>query len=455
MPTNEMKSALKVDMPSRTTTASSLTLIESPRQMTPFTGVLPPSSNRLPWSPYLVRALYEYHPVEAHDLSFLRGDLIEIISLEDSKWWKGKLRDRIGMIPSNFVEVIDLLGRSRDPRPAQPGARTSGEQSRPIVNSPSGNTKKELRLLIPNQEADVTLKETNSPKRSPIMQLAPPSALSPSSATYPITAQWVRARHKWSSGKKRELELQKGDVIQVIGRPHEHWWKGVLARNGITGLFPANYVEAIPNATDLPSEPNAVGGRTNAYLTLTSGIPPTLPAARKGKASAIKDRASASAAAPPIPDTRHWGNPRRNMTVSSGKSMVLPQVPGSPDPTSSKQPSGDTRRPAKATASNRVSVAGSLGSRYEGRLSVIERDIAKAREQYPSDVPRKEVKTRGLPTALAIFKPGKQRHQRSTVDGSNEQKTIWNPDKQYLIRHVVHGNHSPKHRNTPGGSRLQ
>ncbi|CAG8664265.1 15063_t:CDS:1, partial [Acaulospora colombiana] len=446
----EGKMTQKMDKPQHTRTYSSLTFVESPQRIVPPTE-LPSSSDRLPWSPCFVRALYDYEQAEATDLSFLKGDLIEITSMKDPSWWQGKLRDQIGVIPSNFVEVIDLRGAS--PRIAQPGPNAIGSQV--IPNQASPTTKKELRLLIPGQNGELPLKkESNSPKPSPTMPHVPSSALSPASAAYPTAARWVRARHKWSSGKKNELEIQKGDVIQVIGRPHEHWWKGVLARNSATGLFPANFVEAIPSAAEPPSHSFSVGSPVNAQVTRGSGTPSTPSAAKKVKVSTSNNNASGSA--PPIPDPRHWGSLRRSVTTSS-RSTVLPQVPGSSNPSTSSnnmnQPSGVHRLPVNLPVGSRGKVTSPVGSRYEGRLSAIEADIAKARDQYPSDAPRKEARTRGLPTALAIFRPGKQRNQRPTIDGSDEHKTIYKPDKYNVIRHVVHGNHSPLPRNTPGGSR--
>ncbi|PVG03171.1 hypothetical protein CPB86DRAFT_869628 [Serendipita vermifera] len=447
MSANEGKPTQKIDRPQHARGPSSPALLESPQRMAPSIDITS-SSDRLPWSPCFVRALYSYEQVEATDLSFLKGDLIEITSMKDPNWWRGKLRDQIGLVPSNFVELIDLRGP-----PPRIIPNTIEDQRVFDQNSPP--TKKELRLLIPNQTLESTLlskKESNSPKPSPTMPHAPPSALSPASAAYPTTARWVRARHKWNSGKKQELEIQKGDVIQVLDRPHEHWWKGVLARNGVTGLFPANYVEAIRSTAESPSHPFGVGSPVNVQVMPAIGEPSMPSAVKKAKLSTSNNQAST--AAPPIPDPRHWGSLRRDLTTSSGRSTVLPQVPSPSDPSSSRNTMNQShRRPVKEPVGNRGKATSPVESRYEGRLSFIEADIAKAREQYPSDAPRKEAKTRGLPTALAIFKPGRQRNQRPTIDGSDEHKTIYRPDKYNVIRHVVHGNHSPLPRNNPGGSR--
>lgn len=53
-------------------------------------------------------ALYDFHAVEAGDLSFSRGDVIVITKKSGSTddWWSGKVGDKEGIFPANFVEVV-------------------------------------------------------------------------------------------------------------------------------------------------------------------------------------------------------------------------------------------------------------------------------------------------------------------------------------------------------------
>jgi hypothetical protein len=53
--------------------------------------------------------------------------------------------------------------------------------------------------------------------------------------------------HPWNSGKPRELIIEAGDVIRILTRSKEHWWRGVLEKNYNVGLFPAKIVEALPD----------------------------------------------------------------------------------------------------------------------------------------------------------------------------------------------------------------
>lgn len=41
-----------------------------------------------------------------------------------------------------------------------------------------------------------------------------------------------------------EIELRVGDVVYVLKKRDDGWYKGTLHRNGKTGLFPASFVES-------------------------------------------------------------------------------------------------------------------------------------------------------------------------------------------------------------------
>ncbi|KAH3744881.1 hypothetical protein Pelo_13726 [Pelomyxa schiedti] len=57
------------------------------------------------------RALYDYDGSGTPgDLSFVTGDVITIISTQ-SQWWTGELRGRTGGFPSNYVNMLDTQPR--------------------------------------------------------------------------------------------------------------------------------------------------------------------------------------------------------------------------------------------------------------------------------------------------------------------------------------------------------
>ena len=52
------------------------------------------------------RALFDFVCQEENELAFSRGDLIKITNTSDAHWWNGKINDREGMFPANYVQVI-------------------------------------------------------------------------------------------------------------------------------------------------------------------------------------------------------------------------------------------------------------------------------------------------------------------------------------------------------------
>lgn len=57
----------------------------------------------------------------------------------------------------------------------------------------------------------------------------------------------VRALHTFEPTEPGELAFDKGDIIKVVDRGYKDWWRGQL--KGRTGIFPVNYVEAMPEPT--------------------------------------------------------------------------------------------------------------------------------------------------------------------------------------------------------------
>jgi len=63
----------------------------------PAEGVPPsPRSN-------MVRVIFTYEAREPDELTIREGELVEVLSFED-EWWLGRIHDRIGTFPSNYVE---------------------------------------------------------------------------------------------------------------------------------------------------------------------------------------------------------------------------------------------------------------------------------------------------------------------------------------------------------------
>lgn len=54
------------------------------------------------------------------------------------------------------------------------------------------------------------------------------------------------ALYDYNADKDDELTFKENSIIYVTAKNDDGWWEGVM--NGITGLFPGNYVEPIKKA---------------------------------------------------------------------------------------------------------------------------------------------------------------------------------------------------------------
>jgi len=66
----------------------------------------PPAVPKRPTSVQYVTALYDFTAQNAGDISFKRGDRIEIVKKTDNanEWWTGKINGMIGQFPGNYVQ---------------------------------------------------------------------------------------------------------------------------------------------------------------------------------------------------------------------------------------------------------------------------------------------------------------------------------------------------------------
>lgn len=89
--------------------------------------------------------------------------------------------------------------------------------------------------------------------------------LSPNSSFNTLFPLLVVAIYDYTKDKEDELSFQEGAIIYVIKKNDDGWYEGVM--NGVTGLFPGNYVESIMHYSEwgsagcasLPAQSQALG----------------------------------------------------------------------------------------------------------------------------------------------------------------------------------------------------
>ncbi|XP_046392681.1 SH3 domain-containing kinase-binding protein 1 isoform X2 [Ischnura elegans] len=137
------------------------------------------------------RAIFSYKPVNEDELELKVNDLIEFISEVEEGWWKGRLRSKVGVFPSNFV------------------------QEEVVTES----------LLSDASEKSVPKTKGDSKR---------------------LTKEYCRVLFPYEAANEDELTLTKGDTVLILSKvvQDKGWWKGEL--KGKIGVFPDNFVELIP-----------------------------------------------------------------------------------------------------------------------------------------------------------------------------------------------------------------
>nr|XP_008512088.1 PREDICTED: putative E3 ubiquitin-protein ligase SH3RF2 isoform X1 [Equus przewalskii]XP_008512089.1 PREDICTED: putative E3 ubiquitin-protein ligase SH3RF2 isoform X1 [Equus przewalskii] len=296
-------------------------------------GVFPASSveviKQLPQPPPLCRALYNFDlrdkdKSESQDcLTFLKDDIITVISRVDENWAEGKLGDKVGIFPILFVEpnltARHLLEKNKgrqSPRtknlslvasPSRgkavntptlrrgPGSRRKGPGQFSIttalntlnrmVHSPSGRQMVEIStpVLISSSNPSVItqhMEKADVPPSS-VGQVSTyhPAPASPGHSTaivslpgsqQHLSANMFVALHSYSAHGPDELDLQKGEGIRVLGKYQDGWLRGVSLVTGRVGIFPNNYVIPIFRKTSSFPDSRSPGLYTTWTLSTSS-----------------------------------------------------------------------------------------------------------------------------------------------------------------------------------------
>lgn len=124
---------------------------------------------------------HDYIAKEPNELSITKGDIIKDVTKKQGGWWEGTLKDRKGLFPDNFVKVID---------------KDSAASAVVLRNRKDVSRIRQCRVIF-----------------------------------------------SYKQDHEDELNLNVGDIIDILGEEEEGWWRGLL--NGKNGVFPSNFVEEI------------------------------------------------------------------------------------------------------------------------------------------------------------------------------------------------------------------
>lgn len=196
------------------------------------------------------RVNFPYEPNNPDELKLHVGDVIDIISEVEEGWWKGCLKHKIGVFPSNFVVEIT------DPKP---DVREASQRKQKVSRDES--VSHAIGVNMSTSEIQTTKSESSFD-----LPVLPPKP----------TKEYYKALYKYEAENADELSIQPGDVITLITKDGQDpgWWKGEL--KGKVGFFPDNFVEQITNEeatkSELKSRLSSRAGSTISKSATTSSI---------------------------------------------------------------------------------------------------------------------------------------------------------------------------------------
>ncbi|GIX98586.1 growth factor receptor-bound protein 2 [Caerostris extrusa] len=168
-------------------------------------------------------AKHDFNATAEDELSFRKGQVLKILNIEDSDWYRAELDSKEGFIPSNYIE---MKNHERFFFSVKCG---DGIQHFKVLRDTQGkfflwvkkfNSLNELidyhRTATVSRSHDVKLKDI---EKEEVL---------------------VQAMYDFKPQENGELELRRGDIITVLNRSDKNWWRGKIGAR--KGIFPAIYV---------------------------------------------------------------------------------------------------------------------------------------------------------------------------------------------------------------------
>ncbi|GAB1604896.1 adapter molecule Crk-like [Argonauta hians] len=159
-----------------------------------------------------IRAKYDFAGNDEEDLPFKKGEILEVISKDEEKWWTAKNeRGETGQIPVPYIEKYD-------PNQQQRLSNSQNREPNPILNS----------MLTPTSINP----KVKLPARAKVKQQRIPNIYD-----------------------KTQLKLEVGEIVTVTKINANGQWEGEV--NGKIGIFPFTHVEFIGEIPEEDHENNS------------------------------------------------------------------------------------------------------------------------------------------------------------------------------------------------------
>uniref|UniRef100_A0A336LZJ7 CSON006248 protein n=1 Tax=Culicoides sonorensis TaxID=179676 RepID=A0A336LZJ7_CULSO len=173
------------------------------------------------------KVVYSYQENNNDELSLAVGDIIEVLGEVEEGWWRGKLGSKIGVFPSNFVEVIEKIS------PVSANRKSINITTAATTNSGTNSLLRGSKSSLNSSREDLLSNASHDSYEAPSL---PPKPV----------REFCKVLFAYQPANEDELKLVEGDIITVLNKelPDKGWWKGEL--RGRIGVFPDNFVQLLP-----------------------------------------------------------------------------------------------------------------------------------------------------------------------------------------------------------------
>ncbi|ALC46106.1 cindr, partial [Drosophila busckii] len=229
------------------------------------------------------KVIYSYTQVNDDELTLAVGDVIELLGEVEEGWWRGRLRSKVGVFPSNFVQHIEPSPILASKRPPTIGATvtssaltakaaniTATTTTTKTATAAASTTAATVATAAAATPATLTTKTSiNRTTAASTENVAVAAAAAPTLPPKPLR-DFCRVEFPYAPQNEDELELKVDDIICVISTelPDKGWWKGEI--RGKVGVFPDNFVKLLPHS-EAPQPPPRPRPRSRGAAASATG----------------------------------------------------------------------------------------------------------------------------------------------------------------------------------------
>ncbi|XP_053240283.1 E3 ubiquitin-protein ligase SH3RF3 isoform X3 [Podarcis raffonei] len=316
------------------------------------------------------KALYAYEGKEPGDLKFNKGDIIILRRKVDENWYHGELNGNHGFFPASYIQCVKPL----PPAPPQGKALYDFEIKDKDQDKDCLTFTKDEILTVIRRVDDNWAEGMLGDKIGifPILYVEDSTFAGTATMTGPRTSAIIGdqgtpskvqlplniylALYAYKPQKTDELELRKGEMYRVIEKCQDGWFKGTSLRNGMSGVFPGNYVTPVSRVPAGAGQPRNLAGGSPTAKGSPGAVHPGSPALTN---TAAVVRPAVPITAPPTQPQLPTASPQMNncsryssqqtgiQPRSSVQMVVHPSVQAQDRPTATVSPLRTQNSPSR------------------------------------------------------------------------------------------------------------